>query len=80
MVLLRDQRDLPPQVRARVEKNIVRTELVSVSGGQVRFVGRRTPGEDGVRWYARFEPGTPDTVPTRAAVRARLELLRAERA
>lgn len=70
-------RDLPPTVRKRVDGNIVRTELVSVPGGSVRFVARKVPGADGVTWLARFEPGTPETTSTRAAVRARLERLRA---
>jgi len=71
-------RDLPPVVRKRVEGNIVRRELVSVTGGAVRFVARKQPGRDGVTWWARLEPGTPDTVPVRAAIRARLEILRSQ--
>lgn len=70
-------RDLPPTVRKRVEGNIVRRELVTVTGGAVRFVGRRVPGRDGLTWWARLEPGTPDTAPVREAIRARLALLRA---
>lgn len=70
-------RDLPPTVRKRVEQNIVRSELASVTGGAVRFVGRRVPGRDGVTWWARLEPGTPDTVSVRAAVAARLDRLSA---
>lgn len=71
-------RDLPPVVRKRVEANIVRTELLSVGGGAVRFVARRVPGHDGVLWWARIEPGTSDTEAVRAAISARLALLRAE--
>jgi hypothetical protein len=70
-------RDLPPTVRKRVEANIVRRELLAVPGGTVRFVGRREPGRDGLRWWAHLEDGTPDTPPTRSAIAARLELLRA---
>jgi hypothetical protein len=70
-------RDLPPTVRKRVEGNIVRTELLTIAGGAVRFVGRRQPGRDGVTWWARLEPETPDTASVRAAVRARLAILRA---
>ncbi|MGI8678337.1 MAG: hypothetical protein ACR2LX_06550 [Jatrophihabitans sp.] len=70
-------RDLPPTVRKRVESNIVRTELLTIAGGAVRFVGRRQPGRDGVYWWARLEPGTPDTERVRSAVRARLAILRA---
>jgi hypothetical protein len=70
-------RDLPPTVRKRVEANIARNELVTVPGGAVRFVARRVPGVDGLAWWARLEPGTPLTEDVRRAVRARLELLRA---
>ena len=69
-------RDLPPTVRKRVERNIVRSELLAVGGGAVRFVGRRQPGRDGVTWWARLEPGTPDTEEVRAAIRARVAILR----
>lgn len=69
-------RDLPPTVRKRVEANIVRTELLTVPGGAVRFVARRQPGADGLHWWARLEAGTPDSVGVRAAVSARLAILR----
>lgn len=69
-------RDLPPTVRKRVEGNIVRTELLTVEGGAVRFVARKQPGRDGVTWWARLEPGTRDTARVRAAVTARLAVLR----
>jgi hypothetical protein len=77
-VRLAQPRDLPPVIRKRVEENIVRSELAAVSGGAVRFVARRVPGQDGVSWWARLEPGTPDTEPTRSAARARVARLRAE--
>ncbi len=75
-VKLATPRDLPPTVRKRVEANIVRTELVSVDGGAVRFVARKQPGRDGVSWWARLEPGTRDTPRLRAAIGARLSVLR----
>jgi len=75
-VLLSVPRDLPPTVRKRVEGNIVRSDLVTVTGGAARFVARRVPGHNGVTWWARLEPGTPDTADVRAAVRARVQLLR----
>lgn len=71
-------RDLPPVVRKRIEANIVRSELLSVAGGAVRFVARRRPGRDGVTWWARIEPGTRDTEQVRSAVSARLAILRSE--
>lgn len=77
-VTLTRPRDLPPVIRKRVEANIVRSELLTIAGGAVRFVARRIPGRDGVVWWARIEPGTGDTDQVRAAVRARLALLRGE--
>lgn len=69
-------RDLPPTVRKRVEANIVRSELLTFAGGAVRFVGRRQPGRDGALWWARLEPGTRDNEELRAAIAARLAILR----
>ena len=63
-------------MRKRVEGNIVRSDLAAVAGGAARFVARRVPGHNGVSWWARLEPGTPDTAEVRAAVRSRVELLR----
>lgn len=68
---LMQPRDLPPTVRRRVEASVVRSEVLPVAGGAARFVARRVPGRDGVRWWARLEPGTFDTPQTREAVRAR---------
>ena len=70
-------RDLPPTVRKRVEGNIVKTELATVPGGSVRFVGRRVPGQDGITWWAHLDGATPDTEDLRSAIRARIEILRA---
>jgi hypothetical protein len=75
---LKRPRDLPPVLRKRVEANIVRSELVTLSGAVVRFVARREPGRDGVTWWARLEPGTRDNAVVRSAVRARLAILRAQ--
>ena len=81
-VLLRDQppvslelaepRDLPPTVRKRVEASVVRSEVLPIAGGAARFVARRIPARDGVTWWARLEPGTPDTAGTRASVQQRI--------
>jgi hypothetical protein len=76
-VALARPRDLPPTIRKRIEANIVRTELLTVPGGAVRFVARRRPGNDGVVWWARLEPGTQDSEQVRAAIGARLAMLRA---
>jgi hypothetical protein len=71
-------RDLPPTVRKRVEANIVRSELEPVTGGAARIVARRVPGEDGLHWWARLEPGTADTAQVRSALAARVASLRAD--
>lgn len=76
--VLATPRDLPPVVRKRVESNIVKTEVLAVGGGAVRFVARRLPGRDGVTWWARIEPGTPDTERLRSAIHARLAILRVD--
>lgn len=75
-VPLTKPRDLPPTVRKRVEGNIVRTELLTVPGGAVRFVARRQPGLDGVSWWAHLQDGTADTPTVRSAIAARLAILR----
>lgn len=71
-------RDLPPTVRKRVEANVVRSELLPVPGGTARFVARRLPGADGLGWWARLEPGTPDSAEVRVAIGARLARMRAD--
>ena len=68
-------RDLPPAVRKRVESSVVRSEVYPVPGGAARFVGRRIPGRDGVRWWVRLERGTRDTEATRAAITDRINRL-----
>ncbi len=77
LVRLTVPRDLPPTVRKRVEASVVRSEVRPVPGGAARFVARRVPGRDGVSWWARLEPGTPDSPALREAVEARLAALRA---
>jgi hypothetical protein len=71
-------RDLPPTVRKRIETNVVRSQVLPVPGGAARFVTRRIPGSDGLGWWARLEPGTPDTDEVRSAVAARVARMRAE--
>jgi hypothetical protein len=73
-------RDLPPTVRKRVESNVVQSQVHPVVGGTARFVARRIPGEDGVRWWARLEDGTPDLPEVRASVVERITVLRSEHA
>jgi len=71
-------RDLPPTVRKRVEGNVARSEMLPVPGGQARFVARRIPGQNGLQWWARLEPGTADTPAVREAVRRQLDPMRSE--
>lgn len=70
-------RDLPPTVRKRVEANVVRTVLEPVPGGAARYVGRRVPGANGLRWWVRLEPGTPADDRVSAVVTDRLAELAA---
>jgi len=74
---LTEPRDLPPTVRRRVEATVVDSEVLAINGGAARFVGRRVPGRDGVSWWARLEPGTRDSEPARASVRAHVNVLMA---
>jgi hypothetical protein len=71
-------RDLPPVVRKRVEANVVHSQVHPVPGGSARFVARRVPGQDGLRWWARLEDGTPDSAPVRAAVARQRDELAAQ--
>ena len=60
-VRLAEPRDLPPTVRARVERTIAFTRHYRLPSGGVRVVGRRVPGRDGLSWQLVFDPGTdPD--------------------
>lgn len=65
-------RDLPPTIRKRIEANVVRTLLEPVPGGSARYVGRRVPGANGLRWWARLEAGTRSDERVRAIVMDRL--------
>jgi hypothetical protein len=70
-------RDLPPNVRKRVELSVAQSELVDLPSGAGRFVGRRVPNHDGLAWWCRLEPGTVDDAETREVVADVLEALRA---
>jgi hypothetical protein len=74
---LQAPRNLPATVRKRVQSSVVRSEVGLVAGGAARFVGRRVPGVNGVSWWARLEPGTPDSPGVRSAVAARIAALHA---
>jgi hypothetical protein len=73
-------RDLPPTVRARVQRSIgyARHHPLRPAGG-VHVVGRRVPGRDGLTWQLVFDAGTDRNDPllrvqaTRLADQARAE-------
>lgn len=73
-------RDLPPVVRKRVEANVVHSQVHPVPGGAARFVARRIPGQDGLRWWARLEDGTPDGAAVRSALASQRDQLAAQHA
>ncbi len=79
-VELAEPRDLPPTIRKRVQSGVVSSELVTGGGVSMRVVGRRVPGRDGVSWWARLEPGTPDTPEVREIVHDVLDGRRAQQA
>jgi hypothetical protein len=78
VVEVRVPRDLPPVVRKRVEANVVQSQVHPVPGGAARVVARRVPGQDGLRWWARLEPGTADLPEVRTALVARIDQLRGD--
>jgi hypothetical protein len=73
-----EPRDLPPAIKARVEASVARSELGQLTVGSARFVARRVPGRDGLTWWARLEPGTPDSPELRAEVGEIVASLRAQ--
>jgi len=85
-VRLEQPRDIPQNVRARIEKAIAFTRhhpLPGAEGGGVRrgvrVVGRRVPGQDGVSWQLVFDPGVDrDDPAVRAAASAFVDQARAE--
>jgi hypothetical protein len=75
---LAEPRDLPQTIRQRVQSGVVSSELVTGGGVSMRVVGRRVPGRDGVSWWARLEPGVPDSPAVRAVVHDVLDARRAQ--
>ena len=73
-------RDLPPVVRKRIEVNVVHSQVLPVPGGSARFVARRVPGKDGLRWWARLEDGTADGAQVRAALAHQRDVLAVQHA
>lgn len=85
-VRLEQPRDVPQNVRARIEKAIAFTRHHPLPGAEgagvrrgVRVVGRRVPGQDGVSWQLVFDPGVDrDDPAVRAAASAFVDQARAE--
>lgn len=85
---LREQRDRVPVVgdpakltkiiRQRVEGSVVQTHLIRLSEGSARVVARKVGGSDGLAWWARLEPGTPDSIAVRSELSLLIERLRAD--
>jgi len=73
---LTEPRNLPAVVRQRVEHSIARWEQVRVPGGTARLVARRRPGQDGLRWTARLDAGTPDSAQAREVLAGYLAQVR----
>jgi hypothetical protein len=68
---LSDPRDLPAEVRTRVNRSVAHTSQHRlVGGGSVRVVARRVPGVDGLTWQLRFDNATDRAKP---GVRAEAE-------
>jgi len=85
-IRLEQPRDIPQNVRARIEKAIAFTRHHPLPGAEgagvrrgVRVVGRRVPGQDGVSWQLVFDPGVDrDDPAVRAAASAFVDQARAE--
>lgn len=69
---------VPKVVHSRVTNSVALTEHVPLgSGGGVRIVGRRVPGQDGLAWTAHLDPGISRLDPVvQAEVTALLERAR----
>jgi len=57
-VTLLDPDRVPEQVRTRVLRSVAYSSHHPIPGGGVRVVGRRLPGQDGLSWAVRPDPGT----------------------
>ena len=79
-VQLADPRKLPEVVRRRIESSVLRTQEVRLSEGTALIVGRKVSGQNGLSYWARLTPGTPDSVISRVELQAIVEPLRAEAA
>ena len=77
-VALAEPRKLPSVVRRRMESSVVHTHEVLLSDGSACVVGRKVNGQDGLCWWARLTPGTPDTCLVRTELEEVVRPLRAD--
>lgn len=75
-----DPAKLTRMIRQRVEGSVAQTHLIRLGDGAARIVARKVSGTDGLAWWARLEPGTPDTVAVRDQIATLISGLRAEEA
>lgn len=73
-----DPAKLTKIIRQRVEGSVVQTHLIRLSEGSARVVARKVGGSDGLAWWARLEPGTPDTRQVRNELSMLIDRLRVE--
>lgn len=73
-----DPAKLAKIIRQRVEGSVAQTQLVRLGEGAARVVARKVSGTDGWAWWARLEPGTPDTASVRATLATLIARLRAD--
>jgi hypothetical protein len=75
-VTLLDPDRVPEQVRTRVLRSVAYTNHHPVPGGGVRVVARRVPGQDGLSWAVRADPGSllDPAVVSALVARARSEI------
>lgn len=78
---LPEPRDLPSEVRTRVERSVAHTEHHALSTGRgVLVLARRVPGEDGLTWQLRFDDPADREIPAaRAEAEGFLAAVRATR-
>ena len=67
-VALSEPRKVPEVVRQRVEASIVYNFEIVLPEGPANLVARKIIGQNGLSWWARLGPHTPDNSSTRLAL------------
>lgn len=62
-VALRPPGDLPRVVRGRVTRSVPYSSRHRLPGGDVLIAARQVPGQDGLRWTVRYDPGVDGAEP-----------------